>query len=144
MSGDAPRAMACQELVELVTDYFEGVLEPADVAAFDAHIAGCDACTAYLEQMRPTITTLGHLPPESVEPGRGAGAAAAFRDWRSRRSAPGRRSVAPAAGGLDAQPVAGPQFARGLRGKLLAVQEVPSGCAVATPGAAAGRGAAAR
>jgi anti-sigma factor RsiW len=58
--------MACRELVELVTDYFEERLSPVDRARFDAHIAGCDACTAYLEQMRFTLEALGRIPEETI------------------------------------------------------------------------------
>jgi anti-sigma factor RsiW len=47
--------MSCQELVELVTDYLEGALPPEDVARFEAHVAACPGCEAYLEQMRTTI-----------------------------------------------------------------------------------------
>jgi anti-sigma factor RsiW len=76
-------ALRCQELVELVTDYLEAALPAPERARFDAHIAGCDDCTAYLEQMRTTIVLTGRLrveelPPESVEP-----LLEAFRDWRS-------------------------------------------------------------
>ena len=78
-------ALSCQELVELVTDYFEDALPAPERARFDAHIAGCDGCTAYLEQMRTTIALTGRLrtdevPAESVEP-----LLAAFRDWRRGR-----------------------------------------------------------
>jgi anti-sigma factor RsiW len=75
-------ALRCQELVELVTDYLEDALPAPERARFEAHIAGCDACTAYLEQMRTTIVLTGRLrveelPPDSVEP-----LLEAFRDWR--------------------------------------------------------------
>ena len=35
--------MSCKELVELVTDYFEGALPADDPAHFDAHLALCPA-----------------------------------------------------------------------------------------------------
>jgi anti-sigma factor RsiW len=50
--------MSCRELVELVTDYLEGALSPEDVARFEAHVAGCPGCAAYLEQMRTTIAVI--------------------------------------------------------------------------------------
>jgi anti-sigma factor RsiW len=74
--------MACRELVELVTDYLEGRLPAADRERFDAHIAGCDACTAYLEQMRQTLTALGHIPEESISVEARQELLVAFRDWR--------------------------------------------------------------
>lgn len=58
--------MNCQELVELVTEYHEGNLASADVARVDAHLAQCDHCAEYLEQMRQTIRALGRLPQESL------------------------------------------------------------------------------
>ncbi len=53
--------IACRELVELVTDYLEGALSPEQHARFENHIAGCDGCTTYLEQMRETIRLTGTL-----------------------------------------------------------------------------------
>jgi anti-sigma factor RsiW len=52
-------AMPCREVVELVTDYVEDRLSPADRARFEAHIEECEYCETYLEQMRQTIRTLG-------------------------------------------------------------------------------------
>jgi anti-sigma factor RsiW len=75
--------LACQELVELVTDYLEGRLNPADRESFDAHIAGCDACTAYLEQMRVTLQALGRIPEESISAEARAELLVAFREWRA-------------------------------------------------------------
>ena len=77
--------MTCQELVELVTDYFEGALSRRDRARFERHIAECEYCTRYLDQMRITIRTLGKLPPETV-PAEGREALLdAFRDWKRER-----------------------------------------------------------
>lgn len=75
--------MACQELVELVTEYLEGRLSPVDRERFDAHIAGCDACTAYLEQMRMTLDALGRIPEESISVEAREELLIAFREWRA-------------------------------------------------------------
>jgi anti-sigma factor RsiW len=77
--------MACQELVELVTNYLEGALSEEDRTRFEAHIAGCDACTNYLEQMRQTIRALGHLPPESISPDAQRELLAVFNAWKADR-----------------------------------------------------------
>ena len=74
--------ISCQELVELVTDYLEGALPPAERARFDAHIAGCDDCHAYLEQIRTTIRLTGTLTPEQLAPEAEAALLEAFRDWK--------------------------------------------------------------
>jgi anti-sigma factor RsiW len=75
-------SLTCQELVELVTDYFEGALGPADRARFDAHIAECDGCSAYLDQMRATLEGLGRLAPEDLEPEAEELFLGAFRTWK--------------------------------------------------------------
>jgi anti-sigma factor RsiW len=74
--------LSCQELVELVTDYLDGVLPPADRARFDAHIADCDGCRDYLEQIRATIALTGTLAPEQLAPEAEAALLEAFRDWK--------------------------------------------------------------
>jgi anti-sigma factor RsiW len=55
------RELSCRELVELVTDYLEGVLDTARLAALDAHLAACDGCGTYVEQMRQTVAALRGL-----------------------------------------------------------------------------------
>lgn len=60
------REIACNELVELLTDYLEGALPPADVKAVEAHLATCPACARYLAQMRATIEALGSVPLETL------------------------------------------------------------------------------
>ena len=47
--------MTCRELVERVTDYFEGRLAPLAVEQLTAHLQHCDGCTEYIKQMRATI-----------------------------------------------------------------------------------------
>jgi anti-sigma factor RsiW len=74
--------MRCQELVEVITGYLEGTMAGPDVARFESHLEGCDACRAYLAQMRGTIAVLGHLPPESLSPRVRRDILTAFEDWR--------------------------------------------------------------
>jgi anti-sigma factor RsiW len=74
--------LSCQELVELVTDYFEGALPDGLRARFDEHIAHCSGCQAYLEQMRATIRTTGALTPESLSREAESTLLQAFRGWR--------------------------------------------------------------
>lgn len=82
MSRRDRRTLTCQEMVELVTDYLEGRLDDAAQQRFEGHVAECDACTLYIEQMRLTIRALGHIPPESISPEAQDELLAAFRDWR--------------------------------------------------------------
>jgi anti-sigma factor RsiW len=77
--------MSCQSLVELVTDYLEGALSRSDRRRFEKHIAGCDACTAYIEQIRLTITATGKVTEEDIEPQAREALLVAFRYWNATR-----------------------------------------------------------
>jgi anti-sigma factor RsiW len=68
-------------MVELVTDYLEGRLPQWDRFQFERHIAGCDGCASYLEQMRTTIRLTGILREEDVSPAAREALLSAFRDW---------------------------------------------------------------
>ena len=74
-------ALSCQELVELVTDYLEGALSPADLRRFDEHIAGCPHCTEYLAQLRATIDVAGRITLDDLSPEAEQELLAAFRGW---------------------------------------------------------------
>ena len=82
MSGTTLPEMPCQELVELVTDYLEDGLSPVDRMRFEAHIAECEYCATYLEQMRQTIRTLGRISEESLTDDARETMLEAFRSWR--------------------------------------------------------------
>ena len=58
--------LACQEVVEMVTDYLEGALPTADRRRFEAHLADCPHCTEYLAQIRETIRLTGRVEPEDM------------------------------------------------------------------------------
>lgn len=62
--------LSCRELVELVTDYLEGQLDPAREGALDAHLTACDGCDAYVEQMRQTVIALRGLADGEEIPAR--------------------------------------------------------------------------
>jgi anti-sigma factor RsiW len=75
-------ALSCQELVELVTHYLEGALDEHHLRAFEAHLAACDGCTAYVEQLRATIRITGSITPDDLTPEAEAALLQAFRAWR--------------------------------------------------------------
>ena len=56
--ASAPDELACKQLVEIVTDYLDGVLPPALRHEFQTHIAGCDGCDEYVRQIGATIRAL--------------------------------------------------------------------------------------
>ena len=80
------REIACQELVELVTAYFDGGLSRRDRRRFEAHIRGCEHCTTYVEQMRETIEATGRLPEADLGRHAREELLAAFRDWNEGRA----------------------------------------------------------
>ena len=75
-------AISCQEVVEVITDYLEGKLSPEDVAIFEAHLAICDGCQWYLDQMRITIAAVGRIEDDEVPAELRDTVLAAFRNRR--------------------------------------------------------------
>jgi anti-sigma factor RsiW len=60
--------LACQQLVELVTEYLEDALSTHSRRRFEAHLRGCPHCAEYLDQMRTIIRLTGSLTPEDLSP----------------------------------------------------------------------------
>lgn len=83
-------AVTCQELVELVTDYLEGALTPAELRRFEEHIALCDGCREYLEQLRRTIELSGTVTLDDLTPEAESDLLYAFRTWHAAPTAPER------------------------------------------------------
>ena len=54
--------LVCREFVELVTDYFDGALPEDERARFEAHLAECDGCAGYLDDMRRLVGSLHEAP----------------------------------------------------------------------------------
>jgi anti-sigma factor RsiW len=76
-------AISCQEVVEVVTDYLEGRLSPEDAAIFEAHLAICDGCQWYLDQIRITVATVGRIEDADVPPALRSTVMGAFRNRRA-------------------------------------------------------------
>lgn len=75
--------LSCQELVELVTDYVEGVLPADEHARVDRHLETCQGCRTYVEQMRQTIELTGRLTVDDVSPEAELALLEAFRGWHT-------------------------------------------------------------
>lgn len=82
----APVDMNCKSLVELVTDYLEGALPEAERASLEDHLAVCEGCSAYLEQMRVTIVLTGMLTEDAIPPDGREELLGVFRAWREQTS----------------------------------------------------------
>ncbi len=74
--------ITCRELVELVSDYIDGALPPADFARFEKHLGICEACVTYVDQIRITVGASGRLTEEQLDPEARDELLGVFRDWK--------------------------------------------------------------
>jgi anti-sigma factor RsiW len=74
-------ALTCREVIALLTDYVEDALAAEERLRVEAHIATCDGCTTYLEQVRETIRLTGMLTEEQIPDEEKQRLLAAFRHW---------------------------------------------------------------
>ena len=63
-----PTLHVSQQAVEMMSDYLDGSLSRRDRKRLERHLAGCDACSAYLEQMRVTIVASGVVVADDLTP----------------------------------------------------------------------------
>ena len=75
--------LVCRDAVELMSDYVEGALSRRDRRRLERHLAGCDACTAYLDQLRATIAASGRVAPEDLDPAALDALTEVFRRFRA-------------------------------------------------------------
>ena len=77
--------LVCREFVELVTSYLEGTLPEHDRARMDAHLAECDGCAGYLEDMRKVVGSLHETPEPPPDAATREALLQAFRELRGER-----------------------------------------------------------
>jgi anti-sigma factor RsiW len=75
--------LTCRELVELVTDYFEGALAGRERRRLETHLAACPHCTVYVDQLRALHAELGRLEPADIGPEAERDLRQALRGWRA-------------------------------------------------------------
>lgn len=75
------RELTCAQLVELVTDYLEQRLSGEDTERVEEHLAFCDGCSTYLDQMRSLIAATGRLRETDLPPELEERLMDAFRGW---------------------------------------------------------------
>jgi anti-sigma factor RsiW len=76
--------LTCKELVEVVTDYLEGRMPAEQRLLFEEHLAFCDWCQTYLQQLRETIRLAGTLREDDLTPQARDRLLGVFREWRRR------------------------------------------------------------
>ncbi len=74
--------LVCREAVELVSDYLDGALSRRDRRRLERHLAACDACDAYLDQVRATIAASGRVSPDDLTPETLEGLVELYRQFR--------------------------------------------------------------
>ena len=60
------RTVVCQQLVEMVTDYLQGELDPARRAAVEEHVAVCGHCRGYVEQVQRLLELTAAPEPQPL------------------------------------------------------------------------------
>jgi anti-sigma factor RsiW len=75
-------SFTCREVVDLVTEYIEGGLPPAQRLAFERHVAICPPCRGYFSQLRKISRTARGLREEELSEALRSSLVAAFRGWR--------------------------------------------------------------
>jgi anti-sigma factor RsiW len=78
-----PDPLACREFVELVTEYLDGALPDDQRARFEAHLAECEHCTGYLEDMRMMLASARAIELPPADPATHDALLRAFRELRS-------------------------------------------------------------
>ena len=71
--------LACRDVVELLSDYLDGALDPGTRAHLEVHLDDCDGCTMVLDQLRETVRRSGGLTDEAVSSAQRETLRAAFR-----------------------------------------------------------------
>jgi predicted anti-sigma-YlaC factor YlaD len=71
----------CDQVVELVTDYLEGALDEATATRVREHLADCPGCESYVDQVRRTSRTLGHVSASALSSEARSELLKAFRDF---------------------------------------------------------------
>lgn len=74
--------LVCREFVELITDYLDEALPERERVRFEAHLAECDGCAGYLDDMRRIVKTLHTTPEPPPDPATRDALLRAFQDLR--------------------------------------------------------------
>jgi anti-sigma factor RsiW len=73
--------LSCVEVVELVTGYLDGALDDTTAARVREHLALCDGCAEYVEQMRATAGVVAVAVEDELDAGVRERLLSAFRDF---------------------------------------------------------------
>jgi anti-sigma factor RsiW len=74
--------LVCRQAIELMSDYLDGSLSRRDLRRLERHLAACDACAGYLDQLRVVIATTGAVGPHDLDDDTVEGLVDLFRRYR--------------------------------------------------------------
>jgi predicted anti-sigma-YlaC factor YlaD len=74
--------LVCREFVQLVSDYLEGTLPGRERERFEAHLAECDGCEGYLDDVARVIGSLNETTLPVPDPHTRETLLVAFRELR--------------------------------------------------------------
>jgi anti-sigma factor RsiW len=77
-----PGELSCKEMVELMNDYLEDRLSPAELSDFERHLVFCDGCAEYLRQLRQVGAAARRLREDDIPEGARDSLLEAFRKWK--------------------------------------------------------------
>lgn len=74
-------SLHCRFIVQLLTDYLEDALSSPEHNRVADHLAECEACSAFLDQMRTIIRITGTVDDDQLSPTTRQALLSQFRDW---------------------------------------------------------------
>jgi anti-sigma factor RsiW len=74
-------SLRCRFIVQLLTDYLEDALSSPEHNRVADHLAECEACSAFLDQMRTIIRVTGTVDDDQLSPNTKHALLSQFRDW---------------------------------------------------------------
>lgn len=77
------KRFTCDQLVELLTAYYDDAIDPATRDALRAHLSCCADCRGYEAQFAATVRVLGDQPTEPPPVAMRTRLLSAFRERRS-------------------------------------------------------------
>ncbi len=77
-----PGELSCKEIVELLNDYLEARLSPAELSDIERHLAYCDGCDEFLRQLRQLGAATRRLREEDLPEKTRDALLEAFRKWK--------------------------------------------------------------
>jgi predicted anti-sigma-YlaC factor YlaD len=74
-------SLRCRFIVQLLTDYLEDALSSPVHNRVADHLTECDACSAFLDQMRMIMRATGAIDDEQLSPSTRQALLSQFHDW---------------------------------------------------------------